>query len=92
MITEGDYDPESLLVQSEVDRGLGYKDHRKWPDFQTYVDATNNKFTREEIVQIAPRVKGNKWMFGRPPLPPPPEGVLIVDMFDLATGRVELVF
>lgn len=51
------YDPESLLTGAEIAAGLTYHDKRQWPSEEVYKDAVAGKFTPEEIVSIAPRVK-----------------------------------
>ena len=50
------YDPESLFANSE--EPLGYHDHRLFPTLDSYKDAVAGKLSSEEILRIAPRVKG----------------------------------
>tara|TARA_R110000868_G_C10746658_1_gene752850 strand:+ start:574 stop:960 length:387 start_codon:yes stop_codon:yes gene_type:complete len=52
------YDPESLMIGSEDQQGLTPYDKRLWPDLATYKEAVSGRLTSEEIVKIAPRVKG----------------------------------
>lgn len=54
------YNPESLMVGSEDEQGLTPYDHRHWPSLAIYRDAIAGRLTPEEIIKIAPRVRGNR--------------------------------
>ena len=82
------YDPESLLTQGEVDRGVGYEDHRVWRDRNEYAKAVGGNYNSEWIVANAPRVKGLKvTTFIQDYLP---YGITLIRVGDLADGTVDL--